>query len=131
MMPKKVSRTIRTAQALKFIHCLMAGGERGRAERVFDAALETVRRRIRGAATPSEILNGAIENARPLVVVGRRRIGSKVYKVPFPVSPRRGRALAIRTIVEVARGLQGQGMASRLAKAILAAYRNELQEGSE
>ena len=114
-------------QSKKFIHCLMSGGERRRAERIFDTALEKVYRKIRGAATPGQILSGAIENARPWVEIKRQRVGTEIYQVPVPVAVRRGRMLALRRIIDGACNIPGRGMASKLAKAILAAYRNEFE----
>lgn len=115
----------RTIQAKKFINCLMSGGERKPAERIFGTALDKVRRSIVGTASLGQILNGAIENARPFIVIQRRQVGDVKYDIPVAISEKRNRAIAIRTIIDRARGLPGHGMASRLAKEILAAYRDK------
>ena len=113
-------------QTKKFIHCLMSDGKRRLAERIFDAALDMARRKIRRSASVGQILSGAVENMRPLVEIRRCRVGGIEYKVPAPLSDRKSRAIAIRTIVEEAHNLTGHRMASRLAKAILASYKNRV-----
>ena len=92
----ETSRKLRTGWAIKLIHCLMFGGGRTRAVRIFDAALEIARRKIRGAATLGEILAGAIENARPVVAIERRRVGKTVYRVPMAVSKKRSIGLGMQ-----------------------------------
>jgi ribosomal protein S7 len=115
----------RDAQAVKFIHVLMSDGKRRRAERIFGAALETVRRKVDGKATTEEILSSVIEKLRPEITIQLRGAGGVQYEVPVPVPAWLGRLLAIREVVEKACKLPGRGMADRLAKEILSVYRNE------
>lgn len=124
----KTSVRYRSTLARKFIHCLMAGGKRSRAERILDAAIDAVRRKMRGAVTIGEILRAAVESARPLAALHRRRVGNTVYRVPIVVSRQRSVALAIRWVIASARNGRGRTMANRLAKVLLATYRNELDD---
>jgi small subunit ribosomal protein S7 len=121
-------RRSRSSAALagRFVNRMMRGGEQGRAKWIFEAALKAIHGGIPGEISPGQILNGAIENTRPFVVIRRCRVGGMDYHVPTPVPRKRGRALAIRGIIELARGLSGEGMADRLAKAVLAAYMGDL-----
>ena len=115
----------RDKKARKLIRYLTFNGKRRCAERIFEAAFERVRQKIHGAAAPSQVLNDAIENTRPHIAIGRRRVGGVRYEVPVTVPKKTSLALAMRSIIKDARSRSGHGMASRLAKVILDAYRNE------
>ncbi len=115
-------------QAEKFIRYLMRDGARIRAKRIFSDALEEARRKLRGMVAPGELLSVAIRNARPRLAMARRRVGGASYEVPVLVSQKRGLAMAMRTIIVMAHQEKGRAMARRLAKALLMAYRDELND---
>ena len=108
----------------KFIGCLMQRGKRSTAERVFYQALETLGERVEGKQ-PLEVFEQALGNAKPIIEVRSRRIGGMTYQVPTPVTEKRQMSLAIRWILESARGKKGRPMAMRLANELLDAYNRQ------
>lgn len=105
----------------KLISKVMRQGKRSLAERIVYAAID---RANEGGESidPIEILNRAIENAKPRVEVKSRRVGGATYQVPLEVSPDRQEALAMRWIVNAARNRRGTPMHVALA--------NELRDAS-
>jgi small subunit ribosomal protein S7 len=71
---------------------------------------------------PTDILEKALENVRPLVEVKSRRVGGATYQVPVEVRPERRSTLAMRWLVEAARKRSEKSMDLRLAGELLDAY---------
>jgi small subunit ribosomal protein S7 len=65
-----------------------------------------------------------LKNASPEVEIRSRRVGGANYQIPMPVSEARQSSLAIRWIVEGARGQKGTDITSLLSKELLNAYNN-------
>ncbi len=87
----------------------MNSGKRALAERIVYAAID---RANEGGESvdPVEVLNRAIENAKPRVEVKSRRVGGATYQVPLEVSLDRQESLAMRWIVNAARSKRGTPM---------------------
>jgi len=64
---------------------------------------------------PLETLNKAIENVRPRLEVKSRRVGGATYQVPMEVPADRQVALAMRWLVNFAKGRKGIPMEKALA----------------
>ena len=108
----------------KLVSKVMRQGKRSLAERIVYAAID---RANEGAESvdPVEVLNRAIENAKPRVEVKSRRVGGATYQVPLEVSIDRQEALAMRWIVNAARGRRGTPMHIALANEIRDASTNQ------
>jgi small subunit ribosomal protein S7 len=106
----------------KFINMLMLSGKKSVAEKIVYGALDNVVER--GKADAVETLEKALENVRPVVEVKSRRVGGATYQVPVEVRPNRRNTLAMRWIVDAARGRSEKGMGARLASEILDASEN-------
>lgn len=108
----------------KLVSKVMRQGKRSLAERIVYAAID---RANEGAESvdPVEVLNRAIENAKPRVEVKSRRVGGATYQVPLEVSQDRQEALAMRWIVNAARGRRGTPMHIALANEIRDASTNQ------
>ncbi len=78
-----------------------------------------------GNPNPLEVFDTAIKNASPLVEVRSRRIGGANYQVPREVRPERRTALAMRWIINAARGKKGAPIHKKLAEELIAASKNE------
>ncbi len=78
-----------------------------------------------GNPNPLEVFDTAIKNASPLVEVRSRRIGGANYQVPREVRPERRTALAMRWIINAARGKKGAPIYKKLAEELIAASKNE------
>lgn len=107
----------------RFIGKLMLDGKRTLAEGILYEALAIATEKTK--KEPVEIFETAIKNVSPVVEVKARRVGGSTYQVPIEVSPRRRTMLAIRWIVNAARGKQGSSMAQRLANELVAAAGEE------
>ena len=110
--------------ASKFINCLMWQGKKATAQRIFYNALEQIKKRMPDA-NPLEVFSTAVDNVKPPVELRSRRVGGATYQVPMQVSPVRKQSLAIRWIIQKARGKAGKPMFLRLADELMAAYRKE------
>lgn len=108
----------------KLISTVMRDGKRSLAERIVYAAVD---RANEGTDTvdPLEIVTRAFENAKPRVEVKSRRVGGATYQVPLEVDPARSEALAMRWIVNYARGKKGTPMHVALANEIKDASANQ------
>jgi small subunit ribosomal protein S7 len=108
----------------KLVNRLMYDGSRSTAERIVYAAIDKVND---GAQTvdPLEILNRAVENAKPRLEVKSRRVGGATYQVPLEVAPDRSESLAMRWLITFARKKKGVPMHLALANEIKDASTNQ------
>ena len=108
----------------KLVNRLMYDGSRSTAERIVYAAIDKVND---GAQTvdPLEILNRAVENAKPRLEVKSRRVGGATYQVPLEVAPDRSESLAMRWLINFARKRKGVPMHLALANEIKDASTNQ------
>lgn len=67
-------------------------------------------------------LHKALGNVSPTVEVKSRRVGGATYQVPVEVASDRGYALAMRWVVQAAKGRAEKTMALRLAAELYEAY---------
>ena len=110
--------------ASKFINCLMHGGKKATAMRVFYGAMNQIKKRMPDI-NPIEVFSIAVENVKPSVEVRSKRVGGATYQVPMAVNKKRQQSLAIRWILGASRGKSGRPMFQRLADELMAAYRRE------
>ena len=106
----------------KFINVIMHDGKKSVAEKILYGALDIIEER--GHSEPLEVFNTALENVRPAVEVKSRRVGGATYQVPVEVRAPRRSALAMRWLVEAARGRGEKSMTQRLAGELLDAAEN-------
>lgn len=106
----------------KFINGIMLGGKKSTAETIFYNALTQIGEKAGDEAL--KVFKKAIENVRPTVEVKSRRVGGSTYQVPIEVHQERRGALAIRWIVQFARGRGEKTMTDRLAGELLDAANN-------
>ncbi len=108
----------------KFINCLMSGGKKSVAGKVFYDAMGIISKRIKDVE-PLEIFETAVNNVKPMVEVRSKRVGGASYQVPMQVRPNRQQSLAFRWIITAARGKKGKPMSIRLASELMDAYKTE------
>jgi len=106
----------------KFVNSLMLDGKKSTAENIVYGAFDLVKERT--GDEPVEVFKKAIENIRPVVEVKSRRVGGSTYQVPVEVRPERRNALAMRWLVNFARGRGEKTMQERLAAEFLDAASN-------
>jgi len=106
----------------KFINCLMKKGKKSIAEWIMYGSLDVVEKRMKEPAL--EVLEKAINNAKPLIEVKSRRVGGATYQVPTEVMPHRQLALAIRWIIQHAKERAEKTMVDKLAAELIDAANN-------
>ena len=99
--------------AEKFVNSMMWDGKKNTAQKLFYAAMDTIRERT--GDDPLKHFKKAVENAKPLLEVKTRRVGGANYQVPVEVPQNRRTSLAIRWILTNARSRPEKGMAEKLA----------------
>jgi len=77
------------------------------------------------AANPLEILQRAVDNAKPRLEVKPRRVGGATYQVPVEVTSDRQASLALRWLVDFADARKGTPMMKALAAEIMEAYQGQ------
>ena len=106
----------------KFTNSLMLVGKKSTAEKIVYGAFEMLEKKAGG--DPLKVFHQAIDNVKPTVEVRSRRVGGATYQVPVEVRFARRQALAIRWIVELARGRSENTMTERLSAELLDAADN-------
>ena len=108
----------------RLVNTVMKCGKRSLAQRVVYSAFDQIVEKNEGV-TALEILERAVDNAKPRLEVKSRRVGGATYQVPMEVSGDRSEALALRWIVSFAKSRKGSAMSNALAKEIMEAYQGE------
>lgn len=101
----------------KFVNKLMLRGQKATAERIVYNALELAAQQVNNK--PDEVLEQAIKNAMPLLMVKSRRVGGATYQVPVEVAEHQGRSLAMRWLITSARARSGKSMVEKLASELV------------
>ncbi|MCL5270938.1 MAG: 30S ribosomal protein S7 [bacterium] len=118
----KPDRRLNSELVTKFVNCLMHSGKKSTAERIFYGAIDKMISRLKQETAPLEAFAQALENVKPVVEVKSRRVGGANYQVPIEVRPERRQALAIRWILDAARGRGEKYMEDRLANELADAF---------
>jgi small subunit ribosomal protein S7 len=98
-------------------------GKKATAEQIVYGAFDVIATKVKDKS-PLEVLNTAIENVKPRLEVKSRRVGGANYQVPIEVAPERQEALALRWLIDYARGRKGTAMMEALAGELLDAANN-------
>ncbi len=108
----------------KFVNCLMWGGKKSTASRVFYDAMDLVAKRVKDAP-PLEVFETAVNNVKPNIEVRSKRVGGSNYQVPKQVNRKRQLSLAIRWMLQSIRAKSGKATCEFLAQEICDAFRRE------
>ena len=99
------------------VNKVMLDGKKSQAERIVYDALAIIGER--SGKDPVEALEESIKALTPVLEVRSRRVGGATYQVPVEVQARRARTLAVRWLVQFARGRREKSMAERLANEVV------------
>jgi small subunit ribosomal protein S7 len=102
----------------------MLEGKKSIAQKVVYSAMDNLGEK-NPSNSPLDLLQRAVDNAKPRLEVKPRRVGGATYQVPMEVPAERQQALAIRWIVKFANSRQGIPMAEALANEIMDAYQGQ------
>lgn len=106
-----------------FVNKLMREGRKSLAERIMYSALDEIEEKEK--RNPVEVFEQAVQNATPVVEVKPRRVGGATYQVPVDIRAERRMALALRWLLQSARGRRGRTMSERLAAELIEAANNQ------
>ncbi len=108
----------------RLINTVMCSGKKATAQKIvygtFDSLLEK-----NPQSNPLEILQRAVDNAKPRLEVKPRRVGGATYQVPVEAHPDRQTALALRWLVDYADARKGSPMMQSLATEIMDAFQGQ------
>lgn len=104
----------------KFINCMMQRGKKSVAATILYGALDGIQKR--SEEEPLEVFLKAMANVKPTFEVKSRRVGGSTYQVPIEVRETRQEALAIRWIIQYAKGRRGKSMSDSLGAELLDAF---------
>jgi small subunit ribosomal protein S7 len=105
----------------RFVSTVMERGKKSTAQRIVYGTLDAIVGKM-PATNPVDVLQRAVDNAKPRLEVKPRRVGGATYQVPLEVPADRQASLAVRWIVDFADGRKGSAMQDALAAEILEAY---------
>jgi len=122
-MPRRAKKVVKrialpdakygSATVTKFINKVMLRGQKATAERIVYNALQLASQQLE--SNPAEVLEQAIKNATPLLMVRPRRVGGATYQVPVEVGKDRGRSLATKWLITSTRARSGKSTEEKLA----------------
>ena len=108
----------------RLVSTVMRSGKKSTAQRIVYGAFDTLSEK-NPASNPVEILQRAVDNAKPRIETKPRRVGGATYQVPLEVPSDRQAALALRWIVDFADARKGTPMSVALAAEIMEAYQGQ------
>src|SRR6476619_6807236 len=108
----------------RLVNTVMICGKKSLAQRIVYGAFDQIVTK-NPASNPMEVLQRAVDNAKPRLEVKPRRVGGATYQVPMEVPTDRQLALAMRWLVDFADSRKGIPMKEALAAEILEAYQGQ------
>ena len=108
----------------RLVNTVMQGGKKSVAQRIVYGAFDSLVQKL-PEASPVDVLQRAVDNAKPRLEVKPRRVGGATYQVPLEVPSDRQASLAVRWIVKFADARKGQPMSQALAAEIMDAYQGQ------
>ncbi|MFP3866969.1 MAG: 30S ribosomal protein S7 [Desulfobacteraceae bacterium] len=108
------------ALVARFVNGLMRRGKKSLAESILYNSFDIIGRRTQ--EEPLKVFHKAVDNVRPLIQVKSRRVGGATYQVPVEVRPDRRTSLAIRWLIQYAKGRAEKNMEAKLAGELLDAF---------
>ncbi|MHB1306073.1 MAG: 30S ribosomal protein S7 [Limisphaerales bacterium] len=108
----------------RLVNMVMKWGKKSVAERIVYGAFDELAVK-NPAANPLDVLQRAVDNAKPRLEVKPRRVGGATYQVPLEVPTDRQVSLAMRWLVGFADARKGVPMKQALAAEIMEAYQGQ------
>lgn len=108
----------------RLVNTVMKGGKKTVAQRIVYGAFDEISTKNPNT-NPLEILQRAVDNAKPRLEVKPRRVGGATYQVPMEVPVDRQLSLAMRWLVDFADSRKGQAMKEALAAEIMEAFQGQ------
>ena len=113
-----------SALVTRLVNTVMKSGKKSVAQRIVYGAFDDLAVKNPNAS-PLEVLQRAVDNAKPRLEVKPRRVGGATYQVPLEVATDRQLALAMRWLVDFADARKGVPMKQALAAEIMEAFQGQ------
>jgi small subunit ribosomal protein S7 len=108
----------------RLVNVVMKWGQKSVAQRIVYGAFDEIVAK-NPTTNPLDVLQRAVDNAKPRLEVKPRRVGGATYQVPLEVPTDRQVSLAMRWIVGFADARKGVPVQQALAAEILEAYQGQ------
>jgi small subunit ribosomal protein S7 len=108
----------------RLVNTVMVKGKKSLAQRLVYGAFDRIIEK-NPSSNPLEILQRAVDNAKPRLEVKARRVGGSTYQVPLEVAIDRQQSLAVRWLVDFADSKKGTPLQEALAVEIMDAYQGQ------
>jgi small subunit ribosomal protein S7 len=108
----------------RLVNTVMIMGKKSVAQRIVYGAFDQLAEK-NPTTSPLDVLQRAVDNAKPRLEVKARRVGGATYQVPLEVTTDRQFSLALRWLVDFADARKGIPMKEALAAEILEAYQGQ------
>ena len=108
----------------RLVNTVMANGKKTVAQRIVYGAFDHIATK-NPSTNPLEILQRAVDNAKPRLEVKPRRVGGATYQVPMEVATDRQLSLAMRWLVDLADARKGLTMKEALAAEVMDAFQGQ------
>jgi small subunit ribosomal protein S7 len=122
--PLQMDAKYNSTLVTRLISTVMVQGKKNLAQRIVYGAFDRIIEKNPNS-NPLEILQRAVDNAKPRLEVKPRRVGGATYQVPIEVAGDRQLSLAVRWMVDLAAARKGIGMKEALAAEIMEAYQGQ------
>ena len=113
-----------SALVSRLINTVMSSGKKATAQKIVYGTFDRIVEK-NPQSNPLEILQRAVDNAKPRLEVKPRRVGGATYQVPVEANPERQTALALRWLVDFANSKKGAALQESLASEIMDAYQGQ------
>lgn len=123
---KKVNKTVLPSSSEKLdkiINYIMRDGKKSVAKKIYSDMLGEIK--SNGHMNPQIVVETAIDNASPNVMIKSKRLWGSVYQVPVEVKQSKRLFYSMRWILDAVRSKKGKPMYKKLAEEFLAAYSNQ------
>lgn len=107
----------------KLINYIMKEGKKAIAKKIYENVLKEIK--ASWHMNPVVVVETAIENASPTLMIKSKRLGWSIYQVPVEVKPAKRFFFAVKWILDASRNKKWKPMYKKLAEEILAAYSNQ------
>jgi len=107
----------------KIINYLMRDWKKSVAKKIYADMLKEIK--ANGHMNPQIVVETAIDNASPTVMIKSKRLWWSVYQVPVEVKQSRRLFYAMKWILDATKSKKWKPMYKRLAEEVLAAYSNQ------
>ena len=101
----------------KMVNFIMKDGKKSIAKKIYSEMLQEIK--ASGHMNPAIVVETAIENISPVIMVKSKRLGGSVYQVPVEVKAGRSTTLALRWLIEFSRARREKSMAERLTNELI------------